>query len=262
MRRRQRRRPADGRAGCRAVRLSVGPYGQLLQCLQQPGSSAPRPTGSTSPGSSSSSTNAMSSVRATMLQPGPSTRSVREPSPAGADRIRPTGGGVRTYSSAASSARRTPLWRPGREAEAEAAAGLSAAASASASGFPVSGSAVAASCPAVGSPNCSRHTRHCRAISSAPSRRCAGPQAAVSGGDSAGRPPSSSVGSCGAGTPGAVTATGSGQPGSAATTYRSSGDRSYSRPQSQAASAHATRAVSLTATVHRAPAPSCPKTSP
>ncbi|MFK4687219.1 hypothetical protein RKD22_000154 [Streptomyces pristinaespiralis] len=61
----------------------------------------------------------------------------------------------------------------------------------------------------------------------------------MSGGASGGRSPSSRAGSCGAGTPGAATATASGQPGRAATTLCSSGDRSYSIPQSHEAMATA-----------------------
>ncbi len=112
------------------------------------------------------------------------------------------------------------------------------------------------------SSTCSRHVAHCSAISSAPKRRCAGPQTVVSGGASGGRSSASGPGSCGAGTPGAATATASGQPGRAATTERSSGDSSYSIPQSQDAIATATRETSSMATVQREPSPSWPSTSP
>lgn len=102
---RPRHRPAT------APTASQGPHGHLVERLQQPGSSGPRPTGSTSPGSSSSSTNAMSSVRATSDQPGPSARKVRASPDAKDDRTRPSGGGESTYARASASTRRMP-WCP------------------------------------------------------------------------------------------------------------------------------------------------------
>ncbi|MFK4694232.1 hypothetical protein RKD22_007250 [Streptomyces pristinaespiralis] len=66
--------------------------GHLLQRSSSPGSSGPRPTGTTSPGSSSSSRKAMSSVLATSDQPGPSARSIRAPPGANEERTRPGGG--------------------------------------------------------------------------------------------------------------------------------------------------------------------------
>lgn len=133
------------------------------------------------------------------------------------------------------------------------------AGAAGASGAFVAGASPLVSASAVSSaaePIWSRHSRQRIAISSAPNRRCCGPHTDVSGGARAGPAPAVSSGSCGAGTPGAATATGSGQPGRDATMVLSSGDRSYSSPQSHAASAHATIAASVVATVQRAPAES------
>jgi hypothetical protein len=105
----------------------------------------------------------MSSVRATMLLPGPSARRVRAPSEAKVERTRP-GGGVSTYARASLSTRRIPL--SGRSSDAAPSAG---------------------SANWTCSSTRSRQMAHCRAISSVPSRRCTGPQALEAGGVSGGR---------------------------------------------------------------------------
>ncbi len=79
-----------------AVPAQLGRTAILSRAARSPGSDGPRPTGSTSPGSSSSRMNAMSSVLATSDQPGPSARSVRASPGANEDRTRPSGGGVST----------------------------------------------------------------------------------------------------------------------------------------------------------------------